>query len=316
MWRILCSRVVWIPIAAVTIPWILSWAYVPTRQSLEFAPKADFALVPVDIINMNYSPDGVDPGSLIFVHGMGSNPDTTWQGDAKPKPTLQKAHPSQGIPIRKDQKINWITEFLYEDLPRDLQEDTRIFFFNYDSYWLRDAAERRRSQFGQDLFEAIVTMERKAIIKASDLQLERPTNVFKQIKGAVFLGTPHRGSKSAWLGSMIAYCLKQLNSNPDIVKAITYDSLELQDMHRRFEVISKYLRLVNFYETRPTPRPFKLGSEIVVQEQSATLDRPNVETIGLNANHVGLNKFGERNGDYKTMRDKLIELMEECIKRK
>ena len=71
--------------------------------------------------------------SIIFVHGLGSNPDTTW-----------------GL---KDK--NWVNHFLPEDIPVEAQNDIRIFFYNYDSYWKRDAVQTRLWRLGKGLLDRI-----------------------------------------------------------------------------------------------------------------------------------------------------------------
>jgi hypothetical protein len=68
-----------------------------------------------------------------------------------------------------------------------------------------------------------------------------------------FLGTPHRGSSlSAW-GRLVAQALQPLGSNPSILAEVEYDSTSLLDLHRTFAgVVHNDLRVVNFFEQRPT----------------------------------------------------------------
>jgi hypothetical protein len=94
--------------------------------------------------------------SIIFVHGLGSNPDTTWQKLAKDNPDNRANTPS---PEKK--YVNWVTDFLCDDLPPDIRLHVRIFFYNYDSYWKRDAIEERRARLGHELFEEVTTLEVK-----------------------------------------------------------------------------------------------------------------------------------------------------------
>jgi hypothetical protein len=105
----------------------------------------------------------------------------------------------------------------------------------------------------------------KALLKANFLGPRRPINIFPQIKAMIFLGTPHRGSASASLGVKAAKLFRAfgLKASPSIVEAITYDSVELQDMHRHFEAISGDVRIVNVYEKRETQALWGLWSDIV-----------------------------------------------------
>jgi hypothetical protein len=76
--------------------------------------------------------------SVIFVHGLGSNPDTTWRKrvhDASPR------HPGGGDKSNGD--TCWVTDFLVDEIPLASRCKTRIFFYNYDSFWERDAVQTR-----------------------------------------------------------------------------------------------------------------------------------------------------------------------------
>lgn len=51
--------------------------------------------------------------------------------------------------------MNWVSDFLPNDLPPEVRKDTRIFFYNYDSYWKRDAVYTRLTSVGNNLLEHI-----------------------------------------------------------------------------------------------------------------------------------------------------------------
>jgi hypothetical protein len=74
--------------------------------------------------------------SIIFIHGLGSNPDTTWG-------------PRDGR--------CWVSDFLPEDIPAAFHKDVRIFFYNYDTYWKRDAVQTRLPRLGKGLLDHIVS---------------------------------------------------------------------------------------------------------------------------------------------------------------
>jgi hypothetical protein len=94
--------------------------------------------------------------SIILVHGLGSDPDTTWQKLAKNVSHNHTDPASQG-----KQYVNWVSDFLCEDLPPEVRRHARVFFYNYDSYWKNDAIEERRSRLGHELFEEVSSMEVK-----------------------------------------------------------------------------------------------------------------------------------------------------------
>lgn len=99
-----------------------------------------------------------DTNSIIFVHGLGSNPDTTWRAR---KPT-NFSGPTEETPSTRDQHVNWISDFLPDDLPPEVREGIRIFFYNYDSYWKRDAVFTRLQGVGNNLLQHIDTQIRRS----------------------------------------------------------------------------------------------------------------------------------------------------------
>ncbi|KAF2271228.1 uncharacterized protein EI97DRAFT_408568, partial [Westerdykella ornata] len=278
---------------------------IPSRLRAEEAPKSAFGLVRADALSPHASTHGID---IIFVHGLGSNPDTTW-----------------GL-----KGTCWVSDFLPQDIPAAFHTDVRIFFYNYDSYWKRDAVQARLWSLGKSLLDHITSEIRgteedrtrnlvfvghsygglvikRALIQASTNQTF--ANVAEHTRAVFFLGTPHRGSSFSTWGSIAARALQPLGSNPSLLQEVEYDSLPLQDLHEEFEnAVSDKLRVVNFYEQRKT-RILKLWflqwEEWCVREQSATYSR--VENVGLSVDHYGLNKFGSKNENYKIILRKLLQ---------
>jgi hypothetical protein len=72
-------------------------------------------------------------------------------------------------------------------------------------------------------------------------------------KAICFLGTPHRGSSFTRLGYLAALFLRPLGSNPSLITEVEYDSESLLNLQEKFEnTLPDDLRVVNFYEQRPT----------------------------------------------------------------
>ncbi|KAB8248713.1 hypothetical protein BDV35DRAFT_403113 [Aspergillus flavus] len=88
---------------------------------------------------------------IVFVHGLGSNPDTTWRA----RTSTQTTGASTEYP-------SWISDFLPDDLSLPDHQDVRIFFFNFDSYWKRDAVQTRLANIGNDLLEHITNTMRRS----------------------------------------------------------------------------------------------------------------------------------------------------------
>ena len=73
--------------------------------------------------------------SVVFVHGLGSFPDTTWR----------KAGPNGS----HHGGVSWIRDFLPEDLPA-----ARLLFFNYDSTTYNDAPVKDLADIAEELLLA------------------------------------------------------------------------------------------------------------------------------------------------------------------
>jgi hypothetical protein len=101
------------------------------------------------------------------VHGLGSNPDTTWRARRLDPLQDEAARPRS----TDDQYVNWVSEFLPSDLPPAVRKDTRIFFYNYDSYWKRDALRTRLRDLGNGLLEQVKT----DIRQTEEVRCSRPS---------------------------------------------------------------------------------------------------------------------------------------------
>ena len=51
--------------------------------------------------------------------------------------------------------MNWVSDFLPDDLLPAIRRDVRMFFYNYDSYYKRDAVYTRLTNLGNELLEHI-----------------------------------------------------------------------------------------------------------------------------------------------------------------
>jgi hypothetical protein len=54
-----------------------------------------------------------------------------------------------------EQFVNWVSDFLPDDYPPAIRRDVRMFFYNYDSYYKRDAVYTRLTNLGNGLLEHI-----------------------------------------------------------------------------------------------------------------------------------------------------------------
>lgn len=80
------------------------------------------------------------------MHGLGSNPDTTWRA-RNTATELEATHDKEFV--------CWITDFLPQDIPEAVRQDISVFFYNHDSFWQRDAVQTRLANLGQGLLHRI-----------------------------------------------------------------------------------------------------------------------------------------------------------------
>ncbi|OSS44355.1 hypothetical protein B5807_10962 [Epicoccum nigrum] len=285
---------------------------IPSRLRADEAPRSASGFVRADTLSLPDKPARAHGIDIVFVHGLGSNPDTTWG----------------------PRDNNWVSNFLPQDIPAALHTEIRIFFYNYDSYWKRDAVKTRLWRLGRGLLDGMCSQIRcteeeqtrslvfvghsygglvikRAFILAS--QDKTHAHVAEHTRGVVFLGTPHRGSSFSTWGGLAARALQPLGSNLSLLQEVEYDALPLLELHEEFESVrSEKTRVVNFFEQRKTwllKVWFLQWEEFCVREQSATYS--GVENIGLPVDHYGLNKFQSKDNDsYNSIVRKLLSLVE------
>ncbi|KAF2015045.1 TPR-like protein [Aaosphaeria arxii CBS 175.79] len=288
---------------------------IPSRLREAGKPKSGFGLIRADKFSAHDEPACAHGIDIIFVHGLGSNPDTTWG----------------------PRESNWVNDILPQDIPVELQKDVRIFFYNYDSYWKRDAIQACLQSFAHGLLDNVALVIRKTeneqtrrllfvghsygglVIKQALVQAKsnpKFVNIFDHAKAAFFLGTPHQGSHFSKWGSFAARFLQLLNSNQALLEEVNFHALPLYYLHDQFVNITGNMQVVNFFEERHTPLIrvwFWQWSEICVSRQSATYSYDNVKSVGLSVDHSGLNKFTMKDENYTLVVANLLDIIKPII---
>ncbi|PNP78173.1 hypothetical protein FNYG_08490 [Fusarium nygamai] len=129
--------------------------------------------------------------------------------------------------------------------------------------------------------------------------------VLSSIIGVVFLGTPHRGSTVANLGSICGVIVNTFWSTAsagvgprtvrtDLLNNVIYDSDALQDLTMSARVRLGSISVVSCFETEPTP-PL---SSLIVSRASATLSLPNEEPIPMSEDHKTICRFSGETESY------------------
>jgi hypothetical protein len=83
----------------------------------------------------------LSPRSIIFVHGLGSNPDTTWSSRV-----VDADHKSPDS--RHNGSVCWVQDFLPHDIAPRFRDDVRVFFYNHDTHVWRDAPQSTLDSLG------------------------------------------------------------------------------------------------------------------------------------------------------------------------
>lgn len=190
--------------------------------------------------------------SIVAVHGLGGDAFNTWTA-------------SNG-------KL-WLRDFLPKQIPT-----ARIMTFGYDSSWFLSKSVMGIPDFASDLLFRLKSHRRtiqqqsrpivfichslggiivkKAIVLAHE-RSETYGGLLSEIKGVVFMGTPHRGSYVATWGQILASIPNTLTLGTTVkkefMKTLSANSRELQDISHSFVQRGRALRLFSFYEAEVFP---------------------------------------------------------------
>ncbi|KAL4733499.1 hypothetical protein BDV11DRAFT_175643 [Aspergillus similis] len=298
---------------------------IPSRLNAGEAPKSRLGIVEVKKNNLGsrLRAGGVD---VVFVHGLGSNPDTTWKARTNHQQSNSQA---------SNEYVCWVTDFLPDDISSTERENVRLFFYNYDSYWQRDAVQKRLPGLGKEMLHELQEIRKDwrererylvfvghsyggLVIKQALIQANQDishADIIAHTKAILFLGTPHRGSNFSRWGKRAAGLLWPLSSNPSILGELTYDSLSLQDLHSDFTRAAKEVpSIINFYETRKSRILkvwcFQWEEFVRTQPPLYTVSNDSVENISLDTDHYGLNKFASRMNGYDRICKELKRVIE------
>ncbi|KAI1109378.1 hypothetical protein F5Y14DRAFT_30227 [Nemania sp. NC0429] len=247
---------------------------------------------------------------IVAVHGLAANPDYAWVWQPKHNPPGETGYPAV--------HFNWLQELLPAELG-SVQLPCRVMTFNYDSKWFMDAPQQRLSNISDNLLTSLRNARDKAMsrplifighsfggnlieqaIVSACRQGSEHTTIAESTVGVIFLGTPHRGSRAASWGALIASLAPPSFAFEDrILRALEEHSDSLADRLHEFSrwLFSESVPIVCCFEQRMTDYSSRLGSvgklisvnELVVPETSACIDGHC--KISLNADHFKINKF-------------------------
>jgi hypothetical protein len=61
----------------------------------------------------------------------------------------------------EEEYVCWVKNFLPQDIPPALRQNIRVFFYNHDSYWKKDAIQTRLRSLGDKLLDRLSTEIRR-----------------------------------------------------------------------------------------------------------------------------------------------------------
>ncbi len=248
---------------------------------------------------------------FVFVHGLGGGSRKTWS---------QSSH---------------LKHFWPRWLPQDSEfQDVRIHSFGYDSNWTSMRPDVSSiSDFALALLNALRyadtiripektpivfiahSMGGMVVKKALLLAWHDPAfeDLAARFRTIVFLATPHRGSGGARVINGVLR-LSFAHTSPNYVEELERNSGVLQDINEYFRHIAEKFELYSFFETVKTNFVFGgVGSVMIVDKRSATLDYPHEQRFPVQANHRGICKFDDRNDPkYLLVKGVLASIVRAC----
>ncbi|KEQ62534.1 uncharacterized protein M437DRAFT_49405, partial [Aureobasidium melanogenum CBS 110374] len=248
--------------------------------------------------------------SIVAVHGLMGHWENTWNAGNSHEDAM----------------------FLRDRVPADLSRNrirARIFSYGYDSAVFSRSVVTI-DQAADMLLERLLGKRKKPeekcrpiifiahslgglVVKQAMIQAwshsQRYNELLDSVKGCLFLGVPHGGADSAYWANlpaqMIPYVTLGLRGNPRFLRSLESKSADCVRISRDFVHRAVSLRIRTFYETE------KLGTIIVVDRSSATLNLPNEVAVPLDgSNHVTICKFSaSENQRYEPIKDAIEELV-------
>ena len=261
--------------------------------------------------------DKLQYASIIFVHGLFGHPKNTWTARPPRDTQRQKSIVDHStIPPRKKLKIGsqelfdeifWPRDLLPTEIPTAriitwgydvrieslLTETSKATVFQHAETLLGDLAMLRPSPTALPIIFVAHSLGGIVVKDALSLSKQEATdlkNILPATIGVAFLGTPHRGSKTASLGK-IAFELSRLllqNPNIKILRALEGQSEILDRISRSFAQIlasNDNIQVHSFQED------FDTKGMSIVDASSSTIGCGRETRSGLHANHRNMAKY-------------------------
>ena len=261
-------------------------------------------------------PNSTATVDICFIHGLTGNRDSTWTAAGHSEPWPKTLLPAE-------------------------VESARILTFGYDAYvarlggvashntlsdhaknLLHDLARDRRKNKAEERPLLFVAHSLGGLVCKQAILLSRNNpevhlrNVFKMVRGIVFLGTPHKG---AWLADWARIPANAIgivkSTNKSLLDVLSTDNEFLRDLQDRFLKLlrelsedpdcARQIKVTCFYE--------ELGLSVIgkiVSKDSATFEH--YDPISIHGNHETMVKFATSCTGFQRVAGELARWEAEC----
>jgi hypothetical protein len=262
--------------------------------------------------------DGQPPRvDVVFVHGLFGHPYHTWSTPAPGQPRKRQrllssrkesSDPSSHKDGEPPNEIFWLQDILPQALP-----NARIFTWGYDvrvAKFLSPSSSLSVKQHAETLLSDLVGVRTNfrfrsskvifvahslggiVVKKALSLSASSETatgEILRQTAGVCFLGTPHRGARVAYWGSLALDLYKIFGGQPNtnVMETLQENSENLQYITQEFSKLltRKSFNVYSFREEYP------YHGVMIVDDYSSTIGDGMEECSTIPSNHRDMTKF-------------------------
>ena len=248
-----------------------------------------------------HAPEGGGKVDVVFVHGLNGDPEKTW--------TAEKSRifwPSMLLPpVLEEQKARILVYGYDADVTSFTGSTSKEKIHNHAEHLVAALAANRSIRGASDRPLIFVAhslgglVVKRALIHSSEMRgtnTEHLRSIFVSTYGILFLGTPHRGADIAKWGSLLESICRGVmpsgvvDSNPNLVNALKKENETLQNIDRQFYNMISRFHVFFFHEAKKTSLG-KMKMEIIVDEESAAPNAPDVERAPIAQDHSHMCKF-------------------------
>ena len=271
-----------------------------TKPSLQAASSGGIDVSRYGLTQL-YAPTGGGKVDVVFVHGLNGNPKETWSAEKS-----RVFWPAELLPpILEEEKARILVYGYDADVSSFTDGVSKDKIHNHAEHLIAELAANRRIRKATERPIIFVAhslgglVVKRALIYSSEIRgnyTEHLRSIFVSTYGILFLGTPHKGSDIAKWGSLLESICRGvmpsavIDSNPNLVNALKKENETLQVIDRQFYQLISRFHVYFFHESKKTNLG-KMKMEVIVDEESASPNAPDVERAAIQQDHSHMCKF-------------------------